>query len=208
MGRPPRPLLTRDGIMRAALALVDEEGTGSLATTRIAARLGVKGPSLYNHVSSRDEIIDGIGDLIVAEMDLDPTVRPWTAALDSWARSYRSALAAHPNMVPLLAGRPTRSVAALQGYACTFAVLREAGWPEELVLPVVQAVEYLLIGSALHLDRPHAAAWTPETLPPGLEPLLNAPSDFRERAFETGLAALIRSFQETLNDLRAPHGVR
>ncbi|WP_331741464.1 TetR/AcrR family transcriptional regulator C-terminal domain-containing protein [Kitasatospora sp. NBC_00085] len=205
MGRPSRPLLTRDGIMQAALALVDEEGSAALSTTRIAARLGVKGPSLYNYVSSRDEIIAGISDLIVAEMELDPTVQPWTAALDAWARSYRAALARHPNMVPLLASRPTRSVAALQAYACAFALLREAGWPEEHVLSVVQSVEYLLIGSALHLDRPHDAAWTDEALPPGLEPLRNAPPDFRERAFETGLAALIRSFQESLNDLQGRH---
>lgn len=206
MGRPPRPLLTRDGIMRAALALIDEEGADALSTTRIAARLGVKGPSLYNYVSSRDEIVAGIGDLIVAEMDLDPAVRPWTAALDAWARSYRAALARHPHTVPLLASRPTRSAAALRGYACAFAVLRAAGWPEEHVLPVVQSLEYLLIGSALHLGRPADAGWTAETLPPGLEPLLNAPDDFRERAFETGLAALIRSFEETLDGLRATHG--
>ncbi|WP_328953524.1 TetR/AcrR family transcriptional regulator [Kitasatospora purpeofusca] len=203
MGRPSRPLLTRGGIMQAALALVDEEGAAALSTTRIAARLGVKGPSLYNYVSSRDEIIAGISDLIVAEMDLNPAVRPWTAALHAWAHSYRAALARHPNMVPLLASRPTRSDVALQGYACAFAMLREAGWPEEHVLPVVQSIEYLLIGSALHLDRPHEAAWTDEALPSGLEPLRNAPPDFRERAFETGLAALIRSFQETLNDLQA-----
>jgi len=205
MGRPPRPLLTRDGIMQAALSLVDEEGAAALSTTRIAARLGVKGPSLYNYVASRDEIIDGIGDLIVAEMELDPTVQPWTAALESWARSYRAALARHPNTVPLLASRPTRSVAALQAYACAFATLRAAGWPEEHLLSIVQSLEYLLIGSALHLDRPHETAWTPESLPPGLDPLLNAPPDFRERAFETGLAALLRSFEEILNGLRPGH---
>ncbi|GAA2796257.1 TetR/AcrR family transcriptional regulator C-terminal domain-containing protein [Kitasatospora sp. CM 4170] len=205
MGRPPRPLLTRDGIMRAALALVDEEGAAALSTTRVAARLGVKGPSLYNYVSSRDEIIAGVSDLIVAEMDLDPAVQPWTAALDAWARSYRSALARHPNMVPLLASRPTRSVAALQAYACAFAMLRKAGWPEDHVLPVVQSIEYLLIGSALHLNHPHDTAWADEELPPGLEPLRNAPADFREQAFETGLTALIRSFQETLDNLQAQH---
>ncbi|MDH6120848.1 AcrR family transcriptional regulator [Kitasatospora sp. GAS204A] len=205
MGRPPRPLLTRDRIMRAALELVDEEGSDALSSTRIAARLGVKGPSLYNYVAGREAIIDGIRDLIVAEMELNPTIQPWTAALDTWARSYRAALAAHPNAVPLLTSRPTQSLAALQGYANAFAVLRAAGWPEEHLLPLVQSVEYLLIGSALHLDRPLDAAWTAETLPPGLEPLLNAPADFRERAFETGLAALIRSFQETLDGLPVRH---
>ncbi|GAA2142667.1 TetR/AcrR family transcriptional regulator [Kitasatospora kazusensis] len=202
MGRPSRQLVTREGIMRAALALVDEEGSAALSTTRIAARLGVKGPSLYNHVSGRGEIIDGICDLIVAEMRLDPDIRPWTAALDRWARSYRAALAAHPNMVPLLAGRPTRAVSALQAYADAFAVLRASGWPEEHVLPVVQSVEYFLIGSALHLEKPRPPAPPAEELPAGLEPLLHAPPDFRELAFEAGLSALIRGFRTTLDGIR------
>ena len=203
MGRPPRPLLTRDGIMRAALALVDEEGAAALSTTRLAARLGVKGPSLYNYVSSRDEIVSGIGDLILAEMDLDPSIQPWTAALDAWARSYRSTLARHSNMVPLFASRPARSVAALRGYADAFATLRASGWPEEHVLPVVKSIEYLLIGSALHPNHPHDDVWADDALPPGLGPLRDAPPDYRERAFEIGLAALIRSFQETLDSLLA-----
>ncbi|WP_280700091.1 TetR/AcrR family transcriptional regulator C-terminal domain-containing protein [Kitasatospora sp. GP82] len=191
--------------MQAALALVDEEGATALSTTRIAARLGVKGPSLYNYVSGRDEIIDGICDLIVAEMELDPSIRPWTAALDSWAHSYRAAFAAHPNMVPLLVTRPTRSVTALQGYANAFAVLREAGWPEEHLVPIVQCIEYFLAGAALDFGIPRKASLPTENLPPGLEPLLNAPPDFSELAFETGLSTLIRGFQETLNSLRIRH---
>jgi AcrR family transcriptional regulator len=202
MGRPPRQLVTREGIMRAALALVDEEGSASLSTTRIAARLGVKGPSLYNYIAGRGEIIDGICDLIVAEMELDPSIRPWTAALDNWARSYRAALAAHPNTVPLLTGRRIQAVGALQGYADAFAVLRAAGWPEDHLLPVVQSIEYFLIGSALHLESPPPPTPTTAELPAGLGPLLNAPSDFRQLAFEAGLSALIRGFEETLRSLR------
>ncbi|MFI9273326.1 TetR/AcrR family transcriptional regulator C-terminal domain-containing protein [Kitasatospora sp. NPDC052896] len=189
--------------MRAALALVDEEGAEALSTTRIAARLGVRGPSLYNYVASREEIVDGICDLIVAEMELDPGIRPWTAALDSWARSYRAAFAAHPHMVPLLVTRPTQSLAALRGYANAFAVLREAGWPQEHLVPIVQCVEYFLAGAALDFGLPRAASLPATGLPPGLEPLLNAPSDFSELAFETGLSTLISGFEQTLSSLQA-----
>ncbi|MDH6108521.1 AcrR family transcriptional regulator [Kitasatospora sp. MAP12-15] len=202
MGRPSRSLLTRDGIMEAALALVDEEGAEALSTTRLAARLGVKGPSLYNYVSSRAEIVTGICDLIVAEMELDPAIRPWTAALDNWARAYRAAFAAHPNMVPLLVTRPTQSIAAFQGYADTFALLREAGWPEDRLAPIVQCLEYFLAGAALDFGAPRATSLPTEGLPPGLEPLLNAPPDLRDVAFEIGLSTLLRGFEEMLDSLR------
>ncbi|MEE1788586.1 TetR/AcrR family transcriptional regulator C-terminal domain-containing protein [Streptomyces sp. SP17BM10] len=203
MGRPSRPLLTREGIMRAALELVDEEGAAALSTTRLAARLGVKGPSLYNYVTGRDEIVDGMCDLIVAEMAIDPDVRPWTAALDTWARSYRAAFAAHPNAVPLLAARPTESAAALRGYADAFAMLRAAGWPEDRLLIVVQSIEYFLLGSAIRIEKPRRRPVAPEETPPGLDLILNAAPDFREQAFETGLAVLIRGFEQTLAELSA-----
>lgn len=198
MGRPPRRLVTREAIMRTALALVDEHGADALSVNRVAAALGVKGPSLYNHISGRDEVVDGIRELIVGEMTLDPTITPWTAAVDGWARSYRAAFAAHPRAVPLLAARPVRSRAALRAYAGAFTVLRRAGWPEERLLPLVHAVEYFLLGSVLVLDDPPGGPLPGEDVPAGLEPMLHAPPGHRDLAFEAGLAALIRGFAAEL----------
>ncbi|MEU9044317.1 MULTISPECIES: TetR/AcrR family transcriptional regulator C-terminal domain-containing protein [unclassified Kitasatospora] len=203
MGRPPRSLLTREGIMRAALELVDEEGADALSTTRVAARLGVKGPSLYNYVAGRDEIIQGMFELIVAEMDLDPAVRPWTTALATWARAYRATFTAHPNAMPLLAARPAQSVAALQVYANAFAMLREAGFPEDRLLTVTMALKQFVMGSTLALEGHPLGTAPADDLPPGLEPFLNPAPDFREQVFETGLALLIRGFRDELDDLRA-----
>ncbi|AGI91792.1 MULTISPECIES: TetR/AcrR family transcriptional regulator [Streptomyces] len=198
MGRPPRRLVSREGIMRAALALVDEEGPDALSTTRVARRLGVKGPSLYAYVSGRDEIVDGLHALIVAEMDLADATGPWTEVIDRWARSYRAAFAAHPRAVPLIAARPVRVPAALEAYARAFEALRAAGWPEERLLPVVRSVEYFLTGSALDLDASPDAGLTEEHLPPGLDPFRAAPPHHRELAFETGLAALIEGLRAML----------
>ncbi|MDI3344758.1 TetR/AcrR family transcriptional regulator [Streptomyces albidoflavus] len=201
MGRPPRRLVSREGIMRAALALVDEEGPDALSTTRVARRLGVKGPSLYAYVSGRDEIVDGLHALIVAEMDLADATGPWTEVIDRWARSYRAAFAAHPRAVPLIAARPVRVPAALEAYARAFEALRAAGWPEERLLPVVRSVEYFLTGSALDLDACPDAGLTEEHLPPGLDPFRAAPAHHRELAFETGLAALIEGLRAMLAEV-------
>ncbi|GAA1248558.1 TetR/AcrR family transcriptional regulator [Kitasatospora nipponensis] len=204
MGRPSRPLLTRAGIMRAALALVDEEGAEALSTPRLAARLGVKGPSLYNYVSSRAEIVDGVSELLVAEMALDPSIRPWTAALDSWARAYRATFAAHPNMVPLLVMRPTQSIAALRSYTDAFAVLREAGWPEDRLGPVVQCLEYFLAGAALDFGLPRQVQ--SQDLAPSPDPGSTGPLRLDDLAFETGLTLLIRGFEDMLDNLRPQQG--
>ena len=70
MVRPRTPLLSRDGIIAAALALVDAEGLEALSTRRLAAELGVSGPSLYNHVATKDELIDAVVDSVVAGVDV------------------------------------------------------------------------------------------------------------------------------------------
>ena len=87
MGRPPRRLLDRETIIRAGLDLVDEHGAEALSVNRVAAALGVKGPSLYKYIAGRDDLIEGVRDLIVAEMRLDHDISPWTATLEAWARS-------------------------------------------------------------------------------------------------------------------------
>ncbi|MCG6492904.1 TetR/AcrR family transcriptional regulator C-terminal domain-containing protein [Kitasatospora sp. A2-31] len=72
MGRPSRPLLSRESIARAALDTVDEQGADGLTMRAVADRLGVKAASLYNHVSGKDELIDALAELVNAEIDLGP----------------------------------------------------------------------------------------------------------------------------------------
>lgn len=109
MGRPPHPLLSRDRIVSTALALADSEGLEAVSTRRLAAELGVTGPSLYNHVGTKEELLDDLVDTVLARVDtsmfaeLSKTNPAWRAALEKWARAYREAIAAHPNIVPALA---------------------------------------------------------------------------------------------------------
>ena len=87
-----------------------------VSTRRLAAELGVRGPSLYNHFATKDEILDAVADAIVGagrHVMLRPT-HDWREALRRWARSYRAALLAHPNIVPFLAQGPGRRPAALR----------------------------------------------------------------------------------------------
>lgn len=108
MARPRKPLLSRDRIVTAALALIDEEGLAALSTRRLAAELGVSGPSLYNHFATKEAILDAAADTVIAQVDLSmfDDRRDWRQALLDWARSYRAALTDHPRIVPFLAVGP------------------------------------------------------------------------------------------------------
>lgn len=171
--------LTRQSIVETALRLVDEHGVAGLSTNRIAAELGVKGPSLYNHITGRADIIEGMLELLVTEMDLSGADRrPWTAACEHLIRAYRDTFAAHPDVVPLIADLPIRSPELLDAYEKAFAVLRDAGWHESQLMPLVRSMEYLAIGSAL--DRSFE---TP---------------DEADQAFEFGLASMLAGLQARL----------
>lgn len=70
MARPRKPLLSRERIVEKASALVDAEGLDAVSTRRLAAELGVSGPSLYNHFRNKDEILDAVADAVSAQVDL------------------------------------------------------------------------------------------------------------------------------------------
>lgn len=157
MVRPRRPLLSRDRIVAAALALVDAEGLDALSTRRLAAELGVSGPSLYNHVATKEKLLDAVVDTVVAEVDLSmfaTLTEPdggvgWKTALQDWARSYRSALAAHPNIVPVLAQGPGHRPNALRLADAVFGGLVDAGWPRGQATRIGALMRYFVTGSAL-----------------------------------------------------------
>jgi AcrR family transcriptional regulator len=150
MGRPRHPILTRDRIVSAALALVDAEGPDGLSTRRLARELGVQAPSLYNHFATKGEILDAVGDAIIEQVDISVFgTLDWRLALRRWARSYRAALAAHPNAVPFLARGPGRRPAALRLADAVYGGLVRAGWPRLYATQIGAMMRYFVAGSAL-----------------------------------------------------------
>lgn len=150
MARPRQALLSRWRIVEAAAELIDAHGLAAFSTRRLAAQLGVRGPSLYNHFTTKDEILDAVADAVVAEVDTTCFAeRDWRVALRLWARSYRDALAAHPNIVPLLARGPGKRPAALAMADAVYGGLVAAGWPPARATRVGALMRYFVTGSAL-----------------------------------------------------------
>jgi AcrR family transcriptional regulator len=193
MGRPRTPLLDRERITTTALQLVDEQGDFSVP--QIAKRLGAQTGSVYHHVDGRDGIVELLRERVAAAIDpgtLDVTL--WDAALEAWARSYRAAFAAHPKAIPLLMTSPVRAPRVLEQYERAVTVLLDAGFAPGDVMPLITALENLVLGSALDLAAPETM-WelTEEAPTPRLAEALAAVGEGRaERAFEVGLEGLIR----------------
>jgi AcrR family transcriptional regulator len=201
MARPRKPLLSTDRIVDAARALVDAEGLAAVSTRRLAAELGVSGPSLYNHFRTKDQILGAVADSVSAQVDLSmfdaADGRDWRTALHDWAVSYRAALREHPNIVPVLAQGPGRRPAGLRLADAVFGAMVDAGWPPAQATSIGALMRYFVMGSALgsfaggFVDD--EAAYDPADYPHlGQAHLLaERQEEVDERAFETGLAALL-----------------
>ncbi|PBC64671.1 TetR family transcriptional regulator [Streptomyces sp. Tue6028] len=199
MARPRKPLLSTDRIVDAARELVDAEGLAAVSTRRLAAELGVSGPSLYNHFRTKDQILEAVADSVSAQVDLTmfEDGREWRTALHDWAVSYRAALRDHPNIVPVLARGPGRRPAGLRLADAVFGAMVEAGWPPSQATSIGALMRYFIMGSALgsfaggFVDD--ADAYDPADYPHlGQAHLLAEQQEkIDERAFETGLTALL-----------------
>jgi AcrR family transcriptional regulator len=150
VGRRSDLALSREGIARAALAIFDEDGAAAVTVRSIADRLGVRSPSLYNHVASKDEILDAVTELIDREIDNSPLADPdLRRGLAGFARSYRKAFRQHPEALAVIARRAVETDVALSGYDTVLDTLQRAGWSPAGALEVMAAVEYIVLGSAL-----------------------------------------------------------
>ncbi|WP_084518180.1 TetR/AcrR family transcriptional regulator [Microtetraspora niveoalba] len=155
-GRPATPVLSREIIARAALALIDEAGAEGFSLAALAQRLSVRPSSFYNHVDGKDDILAAVRELVSDSIDASMFARlPWDEALVLWAHGYRAAFAAHPPAISLLATLPiTGAVRTLRMYEQVVVGLERGGWPAEMIIPVMVSVESFILGSALDMVAP------------------------------------------------------
>ncbi len=127
-----RSPLTRERVLRAAIRLADKQGLDALSMRRLAATLKVEAMSLYNHVANKDEVLDGMVDLIIGEITLPRPGGDWKTAMRLRANSAHAVLLAHPWAALLLASRINAGPNSFRYIEATLATLRQAGlsWAE------------------------------------------------------------------------------
>lgn len=153
MGRPSEPLLSKELIVDAAMAIVDESGMEAMTTRAIARRLGVGQASLYNHISSRDELLDLLNARVLAGVDFSGLDHPdWTEAVYRGTLAFLAALQRHPNMMGVLATRPARTDPSLTYYERMHERLRAAGLSAQDSARFLFAIDDYCIGAALNTE--------------------------------------------------------
>jgi AcrR family transcriptional regulator len=98
--------ITRDVVLATALEIIDRDGADALSMRRLARALGRDPMILYRHAPNKAALLDGVAEIVLGRLKVDPADPDWAAQLRSVARDYRQLALAHPHVVPLLVTRP------------------------------------------------------------------------------------------------------
>lgn len=205
--KPVASPLSRDVIVAEALAVVDEEGLDALTVRRLADRLGVTMMALYWHVRDKAQLLDLVGEAVLAEMALPDRTGNWQADLRSLLHAARNTVKRHPNAAVLGFGRARYGPSGLAMFEHLLTILAEAGFDDEQSGLAYMALYTLLRGnwsseSSARLDAEQLVAYRDylTSLPSGSFPHAVAigPQLFRtdpQAFFDYGLDTLIAGLE-------------
>lgn len=170
-GRAPDPRipLSRERVVRAAIGLADAGGVASLSMRKLGQALGVEAMSLYHHLASKEDLIDGMVDIVFSEIDLPTGEVGWKTAMRTRAISARDVLAGHPWASGLMESRANPGPATLAHHDAVLRVLREGGFPIVLAAHAYSVLDSYIYGFALQqrtlpFDTPEQAAAVAERI--------------------------------------------
>ena len=144
-----RAPLTPERVLRAAVALADAGGIESLTMRRLGQELGVEAMSLYKHVANKEALLDGMVDLVFAEIELPSPGDGWRTAMRARAVSARNALTRHAWAPPLMQSRTAPGPATLHHHDTVIGTLRGAGFSVVLTAHAFSALDAYVYGFAL-----------------------------------------------------------
>jgi AcrR family transcriptional regulator len=144
-----RAPLSRERVLRTALRLADSGGIESLTMRRVGQELQVEAMSLYNHVANKDDILDGIVDLVFSEIALPSGPADWKATMRRRGISARDVLLRHPWATSLMQSRTRPGQATLRHHDSVIGSLRAAGFTIEMAAHAFSVMDGYIYGFAL-----------------------------------------------------------
>jgi AcrR family transcriptional regulator len=157
---PKRTPLTRERVLRAAIALADERGAEELTMRKLAKELGVEAMSLYNHVANKDDLLDGMIDIVFSEIEAPLPGGDWKAELRKRAVSTREALNRHRWAIGEMEGRTNHGPNNLHLHDAVLGCLRAAGFSIPMTVHAMSVQDAYIYGFAL--QQSDMSSETPE----------------------------------------------
>ncbi len=159
----PRVPLSRERVLRGAMTVADAGGIGSLTIRSLAQELGVKPMSVYHHVANKDEILDGIVDIVFSEIELPAPDGDWRMEIHRRATSARHVLRRHSWAIALLESRTNPGPATLRHHDAVLGTLRGAGFSVAMTAHAYALLDAYVYGfaiqeAALPFEGPDSAA--------------------------------------------------
>lgn len=145
----PRAALTRERVLRAALRQADEGGLERLTIRNLADVLGAAPMALYRHVANKDDLVDGLVDLVFGEVDLPPSGTNWKTAMRQRAQSLRDVLSRHRWAIGLMESRRNPGPANLRHHDSVIGNLRHAGFSMAMAAHAYSVLDAYIYGFAL-----------------------------------------------------------
>jgi len=144
-----RTPLNRERVLRAAMAFADKSGITSLTMRRLGEELGVEAMSLYNHVANKNDLLDGMIDLVFGEIDLPTDHTDWKTAMRQRANSVRAALTRHPWAISIMESRTSPGPATLRHHDAVIGYCRDAGFSVEMAAHAFSLLDSYIYGFVL-----------------------------------------------------------
>lgn len=161
--RRPRTPLSKERVLRTAVVLADTGGVATLSMRKLADRLGVEAMSLYHHVANKDEILDGMVDIVFGEVELPADGDDWKSVMRQRALTFRLVLARHPWAIGLMESRANPGPATLRHHDTVIGTLRAAGFSIAMAAHAFSVLDSYIYGFALQeLNLPFDTSKEPE----------------------------------------------
>jgi AcrR family transcriptional regulator len=198
-GQERRAPLSRERVLSAAMAFADAKGIESLSMRKLGQELGVEAMSLYKHVANKEDMLDGMVDIVFSEIDLPVGGVHWKASMRQRAISVREVLTRHPWAIGLTDSRMKPGRANLRHHDSVIGCLRDAGFSIEMAIHAFSTLDSYIYGFAL--QEKSLPFETPEEVGEVAEVMLQQfPADEYPHLAETIVGVLNRSGWEYANE--------
>jgi len=166
----PRTPLSKGRVLDAAVALADRKGLGAVTMRRLGAELGFEAMALYKHIANKEEILDGMVELVIGEIEIPAEGAEWKEAMRRRAISAREVLSRHSWAIGLLEARDSRGPAVLRYLNAVLGNLRSAGFSMENAAHAFSLLDSYVYGQVIQETSWPASTPEESSASPTLDP--------------------------------------